>query len=164
MKGENGIGELHNGAIGDLAWQMIPWRAAVRDALMRHEWPLWDRFTFGGDVLAASAQPAAYSPFTLLACLLPVATSLTYSAAIWFFLAGLAAFLFARELGIRESVALIAAAGWMYSTAISFFILWPLGESWALFPLVLLGARRIAAEPSRRSIGILTAALTLVIL
>ena len=47
-----------------------------------------------------------------------------------------AAFLFARELGIRESVALIAAAGWMYSTAISFFILWPLGESWALFPLV----------------------------
>ena len=158
MRGQYGIpAEMHNGALSDLAWQMIPWRAAVRDALAHHEWPLWDRFTLGGDVLAASAQPAAYSPFTLLACLLPPATSLTYSAAIWFFLAGLGAFLFARQLGMRESVSVIAAAGWMYATGVSFFILWPLGEAWTLLPLVLLGVRA-------RSVAILTAALTLVIL
>jgi Bacterial membrane protein YfhO len=167
LRNPMGIGSIFgNGTLSDVASQMIPWRKAVQYALRHGEWPLLNRFTLCGDVLAAAAQPAAYSPFTLLACLLPVAKSFTYTAAIWFFIAGLSAFLFAAELlecG-GHAAALIAAAGWMYATGLSFFILWPLGECWTLLPLVLLSVRRIAQTPGIASASLLTTALTLMIL
>ena len=164
MRGPLGVPRPHNGILSDLYAQMIPWRKAVQFALAHGQWPLWNPFMLSGTVLAASAQPAAYSPFTLLACLLPVAQGLTFSAAITFFIAGLGAFLFARELGCRESVALIAAAGWMYAMPMAFFVLWSIGASWSFFPLVLLGTRRCVRAPGVRSAAILTVALTLLVL
>src|SRR5437588_214067 len=83
------------------------------------------------------------TPFTLLAALLPTAISFTYSASIFFFLAGLSLFLFARDLGCRESAAAFGAAGWMYASALSFFILWPHSGTWGVMPLVFLGTRRV---------------------
>jgi hypothetical protein len=164
MRLQMGMPEIHNGAMSDLYAQMIPWRKAVQFAYSHGQWPLWNPFMLSGDLLAASAQPAVYSPFTLLAILLPVAKGLTFSAAITFFLAGLGAFLFARELGCRESVALFAAAGWMYSKALAFFVLWAIGGSWALFPFVMLGTRRCVRAPSLRSAALLCAALVLFLL
>ncbi len=159
-----GVAKPHNGTLSDLYAQMIPWRKAVQYSLAHGEWPLWNPFILSGAQLAAAAQPAAYSPFTLIACLLPVAQSLTFSAALTFFLAGLGAFLFARELGCRESVALCAAAGWMYSGAMVYFVLWSLGSSWTLFPLVLFATRRCVYAPGIRSAAILATALTLLLL
>ncbi|HET7711131.1 MAG TPA: YfhO family protein [Thermoanaerobaculia bacterium] len=161
MRSEYGIGDSHNGILNDIGTQMIPYRAAVRHALQRSEWPIWNPFTMSGEILAAAAQPAPYSPLTLLACLLPVALSFTYTAAIWFFIAGICAYLFARELGCREVVALIAAAGWMYATCVSFFILWPLAHSWILLPLVLLATRRLTEWPGLANAVLLTVSLTL---
>src|SRR5438045_7838290 len=131
-----GVAKPHNGMLSDLYAQMIPWRKAVQFAISHRQWPLWNPFILSGTQLAAAAQPAAYSPFTLIACLLPVAHSITVSAALPVFLAGLGAFLFARELGCRELVALSAAAGWMYAGGMAFFVLWSLGSSWAWLPLV----------------------------
>ncbi len=159
-----GVPQPHNGMLSDLYAQMIPWRKAVQFALAHGQWPLWNPFILSGTQLAASAQPAAYSPFTLIACLLPVAQSITFTAALTFFLAGLGAFLFARELGCRESVALSAAAGWMYSGPMAFFVLWSLGNSWALFPLVLFATRRSVHLPGIRSTAILATTLTLLLL
>jgi len=163
MRQVMGMPEIHNGVISDLYAQMIPWRKAVQYAYSHGQWPLWNPFILSGSVLAASAQPAVYSPFTLLALLLPVAKGLTFSAAITLFIAGLGAFLFARELGCRESVALFAAAGWMYAKALAFFLLWAIGGAWALFPLVMLGTRRCVRAPSLRSAALLCAALVLIL-
>jgi Bacterial membrane protein YfhO len=159
-----GMPEIHNGVMSDLYAQMIPWRKAVQYAYSHGQWPLWNPFILSGSLLAASAQPAAYSPFTLLALLLPIAKGLTSSDALTFFLAGLGAFLFARELGCRESVALFAAAGFMYVKALTFFLLWAIGGTWALFPLVMLATRRCVRAPSLRSAALLCAALVLLVL
>jgi hypothetical protein len=159
-----GVAQPHNGMLSDLYAQMIPWRKAVQFALAHHQWPIWNPFILSGTQLAAAAQPAAYSPFTLIACLLPVAQSITLSAALTFFLAGLGAFLFARELGCRESVALSAAAGWMYAGPMAFFVLWSLGSSWTLFPLVLFATRRVVHAPGVRSAAVLMTVLTLLLL
>src|SRR5438270_2274544 len=159
-----GVAKPHNGMLSDLYAQMIPWRKAVQFAISHGRWPLWNPFILSGTQLAAAAQPAAYSPFTLIACLLPIAHSITFSAAMTFFLAGLGAFLFARELGCRELVALSAAAGWMYAGGMAFFVLWSLGSSWALLPLVLLATRRCVHAPGVRSAAILMAVLTLLLL
>ncbi len=164
MRGPLGVPRPHNGILSDIYAQMIPWRKAVQFALAHGEWPLWNPFILSGSVLAAAAQPAAYSPFTLLACLLPVAHGLTFSAAITFFLAGLGAYLFARELGCRDSVAMIAAAGWMYSSGIAFFVLWSIGGAWSFLPLVLLGTHRCVRASGVRSAALLAVALTLLVL
>jgi len=75
MREPLGVPRPHNGVISDLYAQMIPWRKAVQFAIRHQQWPLWNPFMLSGDLLAASAQPAAYSPFTLLACLLPMRTA-----------------------------------------------------------------------------------------
>jgi hypothetical protein len=164
MRGPLGVPRPHNGILSDLYAQMIPWRKAVQFAWMHGQWPLWNPFILSGTVLAAAAQPAAYSPFTLVACLLPVPAGLTFSAAITFFIAGLGAYLFARELGCRELVALIAATGWMYAQPMAFFVLWAVGGAWAFLPLVLLGTRRCVRAPGVRSGTLLMIALTLLVL
>jgi len=158
------LGPPHNPVTADIFSQMIPWRHAVRESYARGEWPLWNPYILSGDVLAAASQPAAYSPFTLIAILLPAAISFTFTAAITFLVAAAGAFVFARELGCRESAAAIAAGGWAYSAGLALYVLWPLGLTWALLPLVLLGTRRVAHEPSVRSGALLTTALALLIL
>jgi len=164
VKEQYGIGAPHNPVTADIASQMIPWREAVRDSYARGEWPLWNPFILSGDILAAAAQPAPYSPFTLVALLLPAPVSFTFTAAITFLAAALGAFLLARELGCREQAAAIAAVGFAFSAAGALYVLWPLGLSWALLPLVLLGAHRVVGEPAVRSWLLLTTALVLLVL
>ena len=164
VKERYGIGDPHNPATADIFSQMIPWRHAVREAVMRGEWPLWNRYILSGDILAAAAQPAVYSPFTWLALLMPAPVSFTFTAAITFLLAATGAFVLARDLGCRETAAAVAATGFMCACGTTLYVLWPLGLSWAFFPLVLLGARRAVHEPSVRSWALLTAAFVLLIL
>jgi hypothetical protein len=164
LRAEYGIGSPRNVVGTDLIAQIIPWRKAVQWSLAHRQWPLWNPFILTGDILAAAAQPAPYSPLTLLASILPVAHGLTFSAALTLFIAAAGAFLFLRELHSREAVAVFAAAAWMYSTAIAFFVLWPIGASWAQLPLVLFATRRLVQAPSLRSTVLLTTSLVLLLL
>lgn len=159
-----GVGKPHNGRLADIAFQMLPWREATRRALADGEWPLLNRFELCGDMLAGSGQPAVFSPFTLIACLLPATLSFTYTGAIAFFVAGLGAFLLARELGCSSEASMFAAAAWMFSSPVALQILWPLGFSWNLLPLVLAATLRLVRNPDGRAVGLLTAALSLEVL
>jgi len=164
LRAAYGVGDPHNPAATDIYTQMIPWRHVVRESFSRGEWPLWNPFILCGDILAGSAQSAPYSPFTLIACLLPAAISFTFTAAITFFLAAASAFAFARELDCRETVALFAGAAWMCSSAIFSYVLWPLGICWALLPFVLVATHRVVHQPSVASFALLTTGFTLVLL
>jgi membrane protein YfhO len=158
------VGTAYNGRLADIAFQLIPWREATRRAIAEGEWPLLNRFELCGDMLTGSGQPATFSPFTLIALLLPATISFTFTAAIAFFVAGLGAFLLARELGCSVEASMFAAAGWMFSSPVALQILWPLGFAWNLLPLVLAATLRLIRIPDRRSIGLLAVALSLEIL
>src|SRR5229473_4553446 len=158
---EAGVPAPQNRMLSDITFQMIPWRAALRQAVANGEWPLLNRFEGCGDVLAGEAQPAPFSPFTLLALLLPVVASFGFTASMAFFLAALGTYLLARELQCSEMAALVAAAAFTLSAPIALQILWPLGFGWALLPLVLLSARRVVESPSIRSAILLTTTLAL---
>lgn len=160
-RGELGIGDPHNPMLIDLEQQIIPWRAAVREAWSRGEWPLLNQHMLCGDILASAAQPAPYDPVELFALLIPLAPSLTFCAAMTFFLAAFFAHALARSLGCRDPAAFVAAAGWMCSANMALFVGWPIGRAWALLPLVLFAVRRIAHKPVLRSAVVLTIALTL---
>jgi hypothetical protein len=157
MRASHHIGDPYDASLMDIACQMIPWRAALRESLARGEWPLWNSHILAGDALAGAAQPAAYSPFTLIALLAKPAESFNFTGAIAFFVALLGAFLFALDLGVSEVAALFGAIGFAFSGPLAFAILWPLAFAWALLPFVLLGVQR-------RSLPLLTIALTLEIL
>lgn len=148
----------------DVFTQMIPWRKAVRWSFAHGEWPLWNPFALAGDPLAPSAVPAAWHPVNLLALLLPLAPSYTFAAAMTLLLAALAMFLLARDAGCREEVALLAAAGWAYSSYVGFWLEWPQGPAAAATPLFWLGARRVAREPGGASAAVLGAGGLLLLL
>jgi hypothetical protein len=161
--------ELHvpgsqNPMLSDITFQLIPWRQAVRNAIASGEWPLLNPFEGCGDVLAGETQPAPFSPFTLLALLLPVVASFGFTAAITFFLAALGTFLLARDLASSELAGLAAAAVFTLSAPIALQVLWPLGFAWAMLPFVLAAGRRVITESTLRSTVILTVVLTIVAL
>lgn len=159
-----GAAVRHNGALFDVFSQEIPWRAAVRWSITHGRWPLWNPFTLCGDLLAGAAQPAPYDPFNLLGLLISLPESITFAAAITFFLAAFGAFVYIREIGCSLAASVIGAAAFMSSGGLAFFVLWPLGRSWALLPLVLFGVRAVTREPGWKSAVVLTGAFVVSIL
>lgn len=157
-------GAAKNASAIDIFSEFFPWRRVVQLSFARGEWPLWNPYNLAGHPLAAEAQSAPYLPFTWIACLLPAAVSLTFTAAIGLFIAALSAFLFARELGCRESAALIAAAGWGFASCNVLYILTAMGFTTIFLPLILLGCRRSIRAPGVASGALLMIALTLTVL
>ncbi len=164
---EHGIGPARNASAIDIWSEFYPWRLAVKESLARGEWPLWNAYNLAGHPLAAEAQSAPFSPFTLLACLLPAMLSWTYSLAIVLFIAALGAFLFARELGCGEGASLVAAIGWGLASCTG-SRLTAMGFSTAYAPMLLAAVRRVvwaSGLPSSVSSGaFLTVTLTLTLL
>ncbi|HEX2831526.1 MAG TPA: YfhO family protein [Thermoanaerobaculia bacterium] len=148
----------------DIFSEFFPWRRAVQRSLRDGEWPLWNPYNLSGHPLSAEVQSAPYLPLTWIACLLPAAVSLTFTAAIGLFLGGLGAFLFARELGCRESAALVAAAGWAFASCNVLYILTAMGLTTVFLPLILTATLRVARHPGVASCVFLMTALSLTIL
>jgi hypothetical protein len=158
-----GTEQIHHAGLSDLYSQQIPWQAAVRQALAKGEWPVWNPYLLCGTILAANMQAAPYDIVQLLGLLLPHAQALTFAAAMTFFLGALFTFAFLRALGCSEGSALIAAGGYVFSAMLAFFVAWPLGRVWAFFPLVLLGVRLLVRETDLRAGILLTTSLVLTI-
>lgn len=156
--------EARNASAVDVWTEFFPWRHSVRESLRRGEWPLWKAHSLAGAPLAAEAQSAPYSPFTLIACLLPAVVSMTYTSAIALFLAGLSAFLFARELECEEGAALVAAAGWGLASCIVLYTQTAMGFTTAYAPLLLMATRRVVWQPSLHAGVLLMIALALQVL
>jgi hypothetical protein len=164
LKPLHGIGFAHNATATDIYSQFLPWRRAVQLSLQRGEWPLWNPYNHCGHLMAASLQSAPYSPFTLLAILLPAAVSFSFTAAMSLFIAALGAFLLARELDCEESASLVAAAAWSLAAITVLYSLVPMGFTTSFAPLLLLAARRVVHAPGIASGALLALVLTLSLL
>jgi hypothetical protein len=159
MKDQAGVGELHNGLLSDVYSHNIPWKYAVRDAYRHGELPLWNPHIFAGDVLAAAAQPAAYDPLLLASLLLPLPNSLTFLASMSLFIAGLGMYLLLRSLlpsALCPLPSLTAAAAFMFSTFVAFWLEWPLGATTVWLPLLIFAVRRVIREQTLRAAAFLT--------
>ncbi len=160
---EMGIKGTKSPILGDVVTQFIPFRKAVRDAVKNGRLPLWNRFVLAGEPLLANTQPAVLHPGTLIGFLLPLAQAWTFEMTLRHFLALLAMYLFLRELGCREIPSLLGAIGWGLSDYLVFFAGWQHSAAAPLFPLLLLGLRRLAHDPGRRAVGLVVAVLVLIV-
>lgn len=156
-----GISGARNASAVDIWTEFFPWRLELQNSLKRGEWPLWKSSNLTGVPFAANAQSAPYSPFTLIACLLPATVSMTFTAALALFIAALSAFLFARELDLSEEAALFAAAGWGLASSIVLYNLTAMGFTTAYAPLLLAATRRVILRPAIASGTLLMIVLVL---
>lgn len=159
-----GIGRMHNPLLSDVYCLYIPWKKAVRAAYTGGELALWNPFSFAGDILAASGQPAPFGPPFLLSLLVPLANSLTFLAAITFFLAGLGMFVYLRDVGCGEEGALTASVGWMFGNFIVFWVPWVMTPTVLWLPMILLAVRRIITRGEHRDVALLTTVFTMMLL
>lgn len=134
--------------LSDLAFQILPWQKAVREAVKHGRVPLWNPFLLSGDILLAAAQPAPFHPNTWIGFLLPLCAAWTFGRAFTFFLAGLFGWLYLREIGVPDRAALFGALAWSLSFFMIFQVGWPLSSAFVPLPLLLLGLRRLGrGEP-----------------
>jgi hypothetical protein len=145
--------------LGDVVYQQIPWRAAVRESIAEGRWPLWNPHTLAGEPLAGVAQPAVLHPGTLIGLLLPLPQAWTFEMTLRLLIAVLSAFLFLRDLGCRVRPAFLGALAFAFSNWMVFYLGVPPMPAAAPLPLLLLGLRRIAREP-----GVPAAAITVIAL
>lgn len=159
-----GITHVTNPSISDVYTEFMPWNDALRRALRRGEWPLWNPYELCGTPLAGAAQAAPYHPVTVAGLLIPLRQYFGYAAAMLYLFAAISAFLLVKELTDSDAGALLAAAGWMASTHIVFFAGTALANAIAIAPLILLGGQRVVRIPGRQSAMLLTVALLLLVL
>jgi hypothetical protein len=160
---EQGIGRTRSPILGDVVFQEIPWRKAVREAVKNGRLPLWNRFQLAGEPLLAVQQPAVLHPATWIGFLLPLAQAWTFEMSFRYFLALLSMYLLLRDLGCGQLPSLLGAAGWGFCDYLVFFAGYPLSPAAAPFPLLILGLRRLVREPEARGMGVTVVALLLVV-
>ena len=141
---EHGMAGIANPILSDLAFANLPWRAAVREALVNGRFPFWNRFVLGGNPLLGAAQAGIFHPSTWLAIFLPVALSWTFSCTFTIFLSLLCAAVFFLDFRLRTIPVLVGALAWGFSTYLLFWNGWSVGPAVASLPLLLLGLRRMA--------------------
>ncbi len=162
LRVELGVPPDRTPLLGDVVYQQIPWRAAVREAIFEGRLPLWNPHTLAGEPLAAVAQPAVLHPGTLAGLLLPLPQAWSFDMTLRFLIALLAMFLFLRDLGCGERAALLGALGFAFSNWMIFYLGVPPMPATAPVPLLLLGLRRIAREPGVSGAAITVGALLLI--
>ena len=154
-----------NPILSDLAFANLPWRAAVREAVVNGRAPLWNRFVLCGTPLLGAAQAGVLHPATWLGIWLPLPLSWTFSCALTLLLGFVSAFLLFSDFfvgaGVGTGAALVGSAAWGFSTYLVFWNGWSVGPSTATLPLLLLGLRRLARDADRRAVAITAAALWL---
>ena len=156
-----GITEIRNPILSDVAFQGFPWRAAVFTAARERRLPLWNRFLLAGNPLLGAAQAGVFHPGVWLSLHLPLPLSFTFSASFTIFLTLLTGFLFFSDVRLADAPSLLGAAGFAFSTLLLFWNGYAEGVTLAALPLLLLAARRLGRVPGLSSTALLTAALLL---
>jgi hypothetical protein len=150
-----------NGLLFDAAYQFIPWRRVMCDALRAGRLPLWNPDSLSGTPFVATMQSAVFYPLSLVLCALPLPRQLVWSAIARLWIAGFATYLLARRYGVGLLAALVGGISFMLS---GFLVVWlehPHVNVAVWLPVVLLLDERLleAATPRGRCVALFALAV-----
>ena len=139
-------------AYHDLSTHHVPWRAWTASRWLGGDLPLWNDLAANGFPMLAEPQVGALYPPNLLFGLVDpwVALNLSILAHAW--LAGFAAYLFGRSLGLRRAGA--ALTGVVYGASgflVTHVVYLPMLHSAAWIPLLLLNVDRFLRDGRPRA-------------
>ncbi|MDX1996891.1 MAG: YfhO family protein [Thermoanaerobaculia bacterium] len=144
----------------DLVTQMAPAQAAVRAALRRGEWPLWNAAVGAGESLLGRPAAQVLSPLQVAAGPLPLGRALGVEAALELFLAFLFTYLFLRRLGLGNIAAAFGAVAFGLSSYVVSWLGWPAATAAVWLPVLLLAIdRAVVSAPRRRDLALLGGAV-----
>jgi hypothetical protein len=131
-----------NPNLNDVATQVLPWNKAIRLALREGSLPWRNRWSGCGTPLFANGQSAPFSPFTILALLLPIPVAFTLTAALKLFFCLLGTWLWLEELDVSAEAALFGAVCFSFSLTMTAWVFFPHTAviclwGWALFAMEL---------------------------
>lgn len=140
-----------NVEVADAPVQFEPFAEFTKTSLP--EIPLWNPYLMGGRPLLGDNQSAVFSPFNIPAYVMPLLTSLAWTAVLKLFVASLGAFLLARALRMRYEGALLAGLVYGFNLWMVTWLVYPHSSVWALFPWVLLATEHVIRRPRLLSIN-----------
>ena len=154
---------VQNPNLIDVALQIAPWQAAVREAWSAGEWPHRNRWNGCGSPLAANGQSAAYSPFTFLSLALPLGRAFTLQGALKLLLALSGTWLWLAELRVSRGSAIFGAIAFAFSLSITPWLFFPIASVVSLWPWALFACERLPSgkESDRRALALLTGVFAL---
>jgi hypothetical protein len=150
-----------NPVLSDDMALFTPWDAATRAALAAGDAPLWNPETGCGMPLLANNQSAVLAPTQALRFLWDSPRARTVGLLLKVVLAGVGMFLLLDRWRLSPQAAALGAAAWANSAVITLWLLYPLAETAAWFPWLLLGLSRVlgvGGPPDRLGVGVVALA------
>jgi hypothetical protein len=133
-----------NPNLRDVTYQVQPWLLFLRHEMRAGRLPFWDPHQFSGSPYWSNGSGAPLFPLHLLFAGLPLQLGWVLLPWLRIVLGGCGAWLLARELGASRPAALLAAFAFPLSGMVTSFLLFPMGNTHALAPWVILAVERLA--------------------
>jgi hypothetical protein len=137
-----GYSQPANKILSDQVYMYFPWKVFTRRSFAQGQLPLWNPYVSGGLPFMGNGQSAIFSPFNLLSYVLPLYPSYVVTAIIRLCVAGVFTFLFAREIGLSRSGALLAMTAFTFSGPMIVWLGYVLSPVIAWLPATLLTIER----------------------
>ena len=136
--------KVSNGLLSDEVLQFYPWRKLAYEELQATgHFPLWNPYELTGQPLVANAQSALYYPPNILLHWIRPEDVVAICAYFNLVLIGIFTFYFCREINLRKTASLFAAIIAMLSGPVIVWLGYPMVNSMASFPLMLLAGEKI---------------------
>ena len=137
-----------NSILADQVDMYFPWQTLITNALAQSYVPLWNPFINGGLPFLGNGQSAVFGPFNLISYLFPMYTKYAVTAVLRLFVAGISAFLFAREIGLSKVGALLTMMAFTFSGPMIVWLGYTLSPVIVWLPLMLLTIERMVTRKS----------------
>jgi hypothetical protein len=152
----------HSGE-GDVAYIFQPLLHVARDQLHAGHLPIWNPYSYAGNVLLGDMQTALLSPLTWIALILPVGAAWGLIAILKLLIAGVGTCAFSRQVGVGRTGALLAAVVFMFCAPVTVWLQHPMGTVFALFGWLMLVTDRLYRRPDATGAALVAAVVALVV-
>ncbi len=132
-----------NPVLSDDLALFTPWDEATRAALRSGSAPLWNPGSGCGMPLLANNQSAVLAPTQLVRLVWDSPRARTAGLLLKVLLAGVGMFLLLARWGLPPAAALLGGLAWANAAGITVWLLYPLAETAAWFPWVILGLSQL---------------------
>lgn len=134
---------VKNPAISDVYSNVYLWRQAAIDMMTRHEWPLWNPYSFAGTPLLGNWQSAAFYPLNIIMVLFGMVWGWSLQVMLGPLLALLFMYVFLRELTLPKLSAIFGSVVFAFAGFNTIFLEYSYPVHSGLWlPLLLLCIKR----------------------
>ncbi|KKS98649.1 MAG: hypothetical protein UV73_C0001G0170 [Candidatus Gottesmanbacteria bacterium GW2011_GWA2_43_14] len=151
---------FRNFLITDPVRQQYVWRKLAVDQLKQGLLPVWNPYSFAGTPLLANFQSAVFYPLNILYLFLPFSLAWSWQIVLSTLMAGMAMYLFLRNLKLDSPAAFIGGVIYAYGGFAIAWLEWnTLLHAAAWVPLALLAADKLTTDKGRKWPLVLSACL-----